>query len=71
MEAFFAPLAATLWSRSFAYTHNQGKDYLETTPVQYTHLFNHKTHHRGEVQVMLSRTSVGLRHSTFTASSIP
>ena len=33
IEAFFARLDATLWSRSFGYTSNQGKDYLETTHV--------------------------------------
>jgi hypothetical protein len=33
IEAFFARLDVTFWSRSFAYTNNQGKDYLETTHV--------------------------------------
>ncbi len=39
IEAFFARLDATFWSRSFAYTNNQGKDYWETAHVACTHLF--------------------------------
>ncbi len=33
--------------------------FLETAHVACTHLFNHQTHHRGQVHVMLSQTSVG------------
>ena len=43
--------------RSFAYTNNQGKDYVETAHVACCHLFNHQTHHRAQVHVMLSQTS--------------
>jgi uncharacterized damage-inducible protein DinB len=59
IQAFFAGLDAAFWSRSFAYTNNQGKDYVETAPVACAHLFNHQTHHRGQVHVMLSQTPVG------------
>jgi uncharacterized damage-inducible protein DinB len=58
IEAFFAGLDAAFWSRSFAYTNNQGKDYVETAHVACSHLFNHQTHHRGQVHVMLSQTPV-------------
>ena len=57
VEAFFAHLDVTFWTRSFAYTNNQGKDYVETAHVACTHLFNHQTHHRGQVHVMLSQTT--------------
>src|SRR5271169_1777621 len=70
IEAFFARLEATFWSQSFAYTNNQGTDYSETIHVACRHLF-HQTYHRGQVHAMLSQTSVGRQHSTFTASSIP
>jgi uncharacterized damage-inducible protein DinB len=33
IEAFFAGLDAAFWTRSFAYTNNQGKDYVETAHV--------------------------------------
>ena len=57
IEAFFAECDAAFWTRSFAYTNNQGKDYVETAHVACSHLFNHQTHHRGQVHVMLSQTS--------------
>ena len=57
-EAFFAHLAPGFWTHSFAYTNNQGKDYVETAHVAYAHLFNHQTHHRGQIHVMLSQTEV-------------
>jgi uncharacterized damage-inducible protein DinB len=58
IQSFFANLDDAFWSRSFAYTNNQGKDYLETAHVACSHLFNHQTHHRGQVHVMLSQTRV-------------
>ena len=58
IESFFAKLDAAFWGRSFAYTNNQGKDYVETAHVACSHLFNHQTHHRGQVHVMLSQTAV-------------
>ncbi len=58
IEAFFVGINAAFWSRSFAYTNNQGQDYVETAHVACSHLFNHQTHHRGQVVVMLSQTPV-------------
>lgn len=58
IEAFFAGIDATFFSRSFAYTNNQGKDYVETAHVACCHLFNHQTHHRGQAVVMLRQTPV-------------
>ena len=58
LESFFGKLDATFWSRSFAYMNNQGKDYVESAHVACSHLFNHQTHHRGQVHVMLSQTRV-------------
>src|SRR5262252_7792235 len=57
IEAFFDDVDVAFWTRSFAYTNNQGKDYVETAHVACTHLFNHQTHHRGQVHVMLSQTT--------------
>src|SRR5260370_320582 len=58
IEAFFAGIDAAFWTQSFAYTNNQGKDYVETAHVACSHLFNHQTHHRGQVHVLLSQTPV-------------
>jgi len=57
IESFFDGLDATFWGRSFSYTNNQGKDYMETAHVACCHLFNHQTHHRAQVHVMVSQTS--------------
>jgi uncharacterized damage-inducible protein DinB len=58
IETFFSHLDPPFWSRTFSYTNNQGRDYTETAHVACTHLFNHQTHHRAQVHVMLSQTSV-------------
>ena len=58
IESFFSDLDVAFWSRSFPYTNNRGKDYVETAHVACSHLFNHQTHHRGQVHVMLSHTQV-------------
>ena len=58
IESFFSDLDFAFWGRSFQYTNNQGKDYVETAHVACSHLFNHQTHHRGQVHVMLSHAQV-------------
>jgi len=58
IESFFSDLDVAFWRRSFEYTNNQGKDYVETAHVACCHLFNHQTHHRGQVHVMLSQTQI-------------
>ena len=59
LKPFFADLDAAFWDRSFAYTNTRGKDYVEAAHVACSHLFNHQTHHRAQVHVMLSQTPVG------------
>jgi uncharacterized damage-inducible protein DinB len=51
-------LRGDIAEQSFVYTNNQGKDYVESAPVAFSHFFNHQTHHRGQVHVMLSQTPV-------------
>lgn len=58
IESFFSDLDVAFWARSFEYTNNQGKDYIETAHVACSHLFNHQTHHRGQVHVMLSQAQI-------------
>jgi uncharacterized damage-inducible protein DinB len=58
IERFFAAIDAAFLTRSFPYTNNRGLDYVETATVALAHFFNHQTHHRGQVHVMLSQTSV-------------
>src|SRR5262245_33166221 len=58
IESFFSNLDVAFWGRSVQYTNNQCKDYVETAHVACSHLFNHQTHHRGQVHVMLSQAQV-------------
>ncbi len=56
IERFFLAVEPEFWMRSFPYINNRGLDYADTGHVACTHLFNHQTHHRGQVHVMLSQT---------------
>jgi uncharacterized damage-inducible protein DinB len=58
IETFFAQAGAEFLVRQFRYTNNQGQDYVEEAAVAAAHFFNHQTHHRGQVHVMLSQTPV-------------
>ncbi len=58
IEAFFAQVDEAFFARTFAYRNNRGFDYEETALVAVPHFFNHQTHHRAQVHVMLSQTTV-------------
>jgi uncharacterized damage-inducible protein DinB len=58
IEAFFATAGTDFLGRQLSYVNNQGKNYVETVPVAVLHFFNHQTHHRGQVHVMMSQTDV-------------
>jgi uncharacterized damage-inducible protein DinB len=58
IEAFFAKVGTDFLDRQLSYVNNQGKDYVETAPVAVLHFFNHQTHHRGQVHLMISQTEV-------------
>ena len=58
IEAFFAAPPESFFSRGLAYVNSKGVEYVEDAAVAAAHFFNHQTHHRGQVHVMLSQTSV-------------
>jgi uncharacterized damage-inducible protein DinB len=59
IEEFFAGLGDEFFAeRTFPYVNNRGVEYVERALVAAGHFFNHQTHHRGQVHVMLSQTSV-------------
>ena len=58
MEAFFQTAGPEFLTRSFSYRNSRGLEYSEQAPVAVAHMFNHQTHHRGQVHVMLSQTPV-------------
>lgn len=58
IERFFQTLDAATLGRSLRYVNNQGKACVEESAVAMSHFFNHQTHHRGQLHVMLSQTAV-------------
>ena len=58
IEDFFAALDPAFLARSLSYTNSKGKDCIDPAPVAFAHFFNHQTHHRGQIHVMLSQTPV-------------
>jgi uncharacterized damage-inducible protein DinB len=58
IESFFANVDDGFVSRPLSYTNSLGKDCTGSAPHAVLHLFNHQTHHRGQVHVMLSQTDV-------------
>ncbi len=40
------------------YVNNEGKVYVDPVDLLAAHLFNHQTHHRGQVHDMLTQTNV-------------
>lgn len=58
IETFFANAGPELLTRSIAYTNSKGQHYREELPLAISHMFNHQTHHRGQIHVMLSQTPV-------------
>jgi uncharacterized damage-inducible protein DinB len=58
IESFFAGVDGAFLEHTIPYMNNQGKAYVESVPVAVMHFFNHQTHHRGQVHVMISQTAV-------------
>jgi uncharacterized damage-inducible protein DinB len=58
IEAFFDKVDSGFLERPLSYTNSLGKPYVEAPPAAVLHFFNHQTHHRGQVHVMLSQTPV-------------
>jgi uncharacterized damage-inducible protein DinB len=58
IESFFAAAGPELFGRELLYTNSMGAECVEQAAVAAAHLFNHQTHHRGQIHVMLSQTGV-------------
>ena len=58
IEAFFEKADDAFLTRPLAYTNSLGKDCVIEAAPAVLHFFNHQTHHRGQVHVMLSQTEV-------------
>jgi len=58
IQTYFEGVDEVFLARQFSYTNSLGREYVEEAPVAIGHFFNHQTHHRGQVHVMLSQTEV-------------
>jgi len=58
IEEFFSAADDGFLSRTLSYTNSKGVHYTDPMLNAVLHMFNHQTHHRGQVHVMLSQTGV-------------
>ena len=58
IETFFRGADPASFDRELRYTNSKGITYTDRLPMAVAHLFNHQTHHRGQIHVMLSQTEV-------------
>jgi uncharacterized damage-inducible protein DinB len=58
IEAFFDQARESFFGQTIVYRNSLGKDYVDAVPSVVLHFFNHQTHHRGQIHVMLAQTNV-------------
>jgi uncharacterized damage-inducible protein DinB len=58
IEVFAANLTTAFMKGTMRYVNNAGLEFDDPLAVLVPHLFNHQTHHRGQVHDMLSQTEV-------------
>jgi uncharacterized damage-inducible protein DinB len=58
IEAFFEKADGEFMQMQMRYVNSLGKACVENVPVAVLHFFNHQTHHRGQVHVMVSQTGI-------------
>ena len=58
MEEFFQNVPASFLTKKLSYTNSKGVHYVEEAVPAVLHMFNHQTHHRGQVHVMLSQCGI-------------
>ena len=58
IKAFFDKLDENFLGKTIRYRNNAGNLYADPIELLVMHLFNHQTHHRGQIHDMLSQTSV-------------
>ena len=58
MEDFFRNALESFLTTKLSYTNSKGLHYEEAAVPAVLHMFNHQTHHRGQVHVMLSQCGV-------------
>ena len=57
IEAFFRDASPEFFDRKLRYVNSKGVDRADDAQMAVAHFFNHQTHHRGQVHVMLAQTA--------------
>jgi uncharacterized damage-inducible protein DinB len=58
IEAFFGNATQDFLVKTLSYINSKGFSYQDSAPLAVLHFFNHQTHHRGQVHVMISQTEI-------------
>jgi uncharacterized damage-inducible protein DinB len=58
IEAFLADATEEFLAKEVRYVNSEGEHHADPAGLLLAHLFNHQTHHRGQVHVMLTQTAV-------------
>jgi uncharacterized damage-inducible protein DinB len=58
IESFFTTADDSVLEQTLSYTNSKGQPSTDRMLNAVLHMFNHQTHHRGQVHVMLSQTEV-------------
>lgn len=58
METFFTDPPPGFLEREIRYVNSQGIEFTDPVPLLVAHMFNHQTHHRAQIHVMLSDSPV-------------
>jgi len=58
MESFFGGIDSGFLERELVYVNSRKQECRDSASMAVSHFFNHQTHHRGQIHVMLSQSSV-------------
>ena len=58
IEHFMDAMTADFASGNIAYVNNQGLLYTDSIAMLLAHFFNHQTHHRAQIQTLLSQAGI-------------
>jgi uncharacterized damage-inducible protein DinB len=58
IEKFLAEMQTDFLGRSLTYVNSAGLTFRDPVPLAIAHMFNHATHHRGQIHVMLSHAGI-------------
>ena len=70
LEAFVRELTPTLLASDLTYTNSKGMDFVCPLWQVVAHVFNHQTHHRGQVTTLLSQAGIDPGITDFIVTSL-